>query len=131
MDFCKQLFVLLLAGALLAPTSLFSQETSSTPKSRAAARADAAAAAAIPPSAYNAHPKLAIILVIDQFREDYLERYRADFKGHGFKLFLDKGAYFPDCYYDYANTKTAPATRRSVRVPIPTATASRITIGGT
>jgi predicted AlkP superfamily pyrophosphatase or phosphodiesterase len=61
-----------------------------------------------PPSAYNAHPKLAIILVIDQFREDYLERYRADFKGRGFKLFLDKGAYFPDCYYDYANTKTAP-----------------------
>ena len=81
----------------------------STARSRAAsARADAAALAAIPPSAYNAHPKLVIILVIDQFREDYLERYRADFKGHGFKLFLDKGADFPDCYYDYANTKTAP-----------------------
>jgi hypothetical protein len=61
-----------------------------------------------PPSAYDAHPKLAILLVIDQFREDYLERYRADFKARGFKLFLDKGAYFPDCYYDYANTKTAP-----------------------
>ncbi len=59
-------------------------------------------------SAYNAHPKLVVILVIDQFRADYLERYRADFKGHGFRLFLDKGAYFPDCYYDYANTKTAP-----------------------
>lgn len=61
-----------------------------------------------PPSAYNDHPKLVIMLVIDQFRADYLERYRADFKGHGFKLFLEKGAYFPDCYYDYANTKTAP-----------------------
>ena len=66
------------------------------------------AAHAAPPSAYNAHPKLVIILVIDQFRGDYLERYRADFKGHGFRLFLDQGAYFPDCYYDYANTKTAP-----------------------
>ena len=32
----------------------------------------------------------------------------ADFKGRGFRLFLDKGAYFEDCYYDYANTKTAP-----------------------
>lgn len=63
----------------------------------------------VPPSAYNAHPKLVILLVIDQFREDYLERYRADFKAaHGFRLFLDHGAYFPDCYYDYANTKTAP-----------------------
>jgi predicted AlkP superfamily pyrophosphatase or phosphodiesterase len=59
-------------------------------------------------SAYDGHPKLIILLVIDQFREDYLERYKADLKGRGFRLFLDKGAYFPDCYYDYANTKTAP-----------------------
>ncbi len=58
-------------------------------------------------SAYDAHPKLVIILVIDQFREDYLERYRTDFKGNGFNLFLDHGAYFPDCYYDYANLVTA------------------------
>jgi hypothetical protein len=59
-------------------------------------------------SAYDAHPRLVIILVVDQFRADYLDRYRADFKGRGFRLFLDSGAYFEDCYYDYANTKTAP-----------------------
>ncbi len=58
-------------------------------------------------SAYDAHPKLVIILVIDQFREDYLERYRKDFKGQGFNLFLDHGAYFPDCYFDYGNLVTA------------------------
>jgi predicted AlkP superfamily pyrophosphatase or phosphodiesterase len=63
---------------------------------------------ALPFSAYNDHPKLAIILVIDQFRGDYLDRWRADFKDRGFDLFLEHGAYFPDCYYDYANTKTAP-----------------------
>ena len=62
----------------------------------------------VPFSAYNDHPKLAIILVIDQFRGDYLDRWRADFKNRGFDLFLDHGAYFPDCYYDYANTETAP-----------------------
>jgi arylsulfatase A-like enzyme len=66
----------------------------------------------IPPpawgSAYDGHPRLVVILVIDQFRADYLDRYRADFKGKGFRLFLDHGAYFEDCYYDYANTKTAP-----------------------
>ncbi|HZZ37674.1 MAG TPA: alkaline phosphatase family protein [Acidobacteriaceae bacterium] len=61
-----------------------------------------------PYSAYNDHPRLAIILVIDQFRGDYLDRWRADFKDRGFNLFLDHGAWFPDCYYDYANTKTAP-----------------------
>ncbi len=59
-------------------------------------------------SAYDAHPRLVIILVVDQFRADYLDRYRADLKGRGFRLFLDHGAYFEDCYYNYANTKTAP-----------------------
>ncbi|MHB8301960.1 MAG: alkaline phosphatase family protein [Acidobacteriaceae bacterium] len=56
----------------------------------------------------DTHPKLVIILVIDQLREDYLERYRTDFKGEGFNLFLDHGAYFPDCYFDYGNLMTAP-----------------------
>ncbi len=59
-------------------------------------------------TAYDGRPRLVIILVVDQFRADYLDRYRADLKGRGFRLFLDKGAYFEDCYYDYANTKTAP-----------------------
>jgi hypothetical protein len=59
--------------------------------------------------AYQAPPKLVIILVIDQFRGDYLDRYRTDFKTpNGFNLFLKRGAYFTDCYYDYANTMTAP-----------------------
>jgi predicted AlkP superfamily pyrophosphatase or phosphodiesterase len=59
-------------------------------------------------SAYNGHPKLVVIIVIDQFRGDYLERYRDRFGEGGFRLFLDHGAYFPDCNYDYANTSTAP-----------------------
>src|SRR6201993_4145893 len=58
---------------------------------------------------YNAKPKLVVILVIDQFRGDYLDRYRDDLKTpNGFNLFLKRGAYFSACYYDYANTKTAP-----------------------
>src|SRR5579864_6635828 len=59
-------------------------------------------------SAYNGHPRLIVIIVIDQFRGDYLERYRDQFGDGGFKLFLDHGAYFPDCNYNYANTRTAP-----------------------
>ena len=59
-------------------------------------------------SAYNARPKLVVIIVIDQFRGDYLERYRDQFGDGGFRIFLDRGAYFADCYYDYANTRTAP-----------------------
>ena len=59
-------------------------------------------------SAYNGHPKLVVIVVIDQFRADYLERYRDQFGEGGFRLFLDRGADFTDCNYDYANTRTAP-----------------------
>ena len=48
---------------------LFSASRSRSP-SRRPARADA----------YHAKPKLVIVLVLDQFRGDYLERYRDDFK---------------------------------------------------
>jgi arylsulfatase A-like enzyme len=59
-------------------------------------------------SAYNARPHLVVVIVIDQFRGDYLERYRDQFGDGGFRLFLDHGAYFTDCNYDYVNTRTAP-----------------------
>jgi predicted AlkP superfamily pyrophosphatase or phosphodiesterase len=66
----------------------------------------------LPPSAagqaYVGNPKLIVIVIIDQFRGDYLARDHAQFKGRGFRLFTDEGAWFTDCYYDYANTKTAP-----------------------
>ena len=58
--------------------------------------------------AYSGRPKLIVIVVIDQFRGDYLNRDRAEFKGRGFRLFTEEGAWFTDCYFDYANTKTAP-----------------------
>ena len=58
--------------------------------------------------AFVGRPKLIVIVVIDQFRGDYLQRHRADFKGRGFNLFMKQGAWFTDCYYDYVNTKTAP-----------------------
>jgi len=59
-------------------------------------------------SAYNGRPKLIVVIVIDQFRGDYLDRYRDQFGDGGFRLFLDRGAYFADCNYNYANTRTAP-----------------------
>src|SRR5580704_5653639 len=58
--------------------------------------------------AYDAQPKLVVVLVFDQFRGDYLDRYRADFKAkNGWNLFLKQGEHFTDCYYDYANLVTA------------------------
>ncbi len=60
-------------------------------------------------SAYDGSPKLVIVLVFDQMRGDYLERFRGDFKAkNGWNLFLKQGAHYTDCYYDYANLVTGP-----------------------
>jgi predicted AlkP superfamily pyrophosphatase or phosphodiesterase len=59
-------------------------------------------------SAYNGRPKLVVVIVIDQFRGDYLERYHDQFGDSGFRLLIDHGAYFSNCNYNYANTRTAP-----------------------
>jgi predicted AlkP superfamily pyrophosphatase or phosphodiesterase len=59
-------------------------------------------------SAYNGRPKLVVVIIIDQFRGDYLQRYYDQFGPSGFRLLMDHGAYFSNCNYDYANTRTAP-----------------------
>jgi len=53
-------------------------------------------------------PKLLLIIVIDQFRYDYLVRFRQKFVAGGFNLLLTGGACFADCRYDYATTATGP-----------------------
>lgn len=52
-------------------------------------------------------PKLVVILMVDQFRADYLERFRDRFGKDGFQRLLREGAYFSSCYYPYAVTVTA------------------------
>ena len=53
-------------------------------------------------------PKLVVVLVIDQFRYDYLMRFRPFFVKGGFNRLLEGGAVFTDCRYDYATTITGP-----------------------
>jgi len=57
---------------------------------------------------YPRRPKLIVILVIDQFRYDYLVRFRQQFVEGGFNLLLTGGANFADCRYGYAATVTGP-----------------------
>ena len=61
------------------------------------------AAAAILPAA---PPKLVLAIVIDQFRYDYLLRFRSDYHS-GFARLLEKGAVFTDAHYLHAATVTA------------------------
>ena len=46
-----------------------------------------------------------VVLVVDQLRADYLERFRGLHQG-GFLWLLDNGAYFPDAAYRHAITVT-------------------------
>jgi len=59
-------------------------------------------------SAYNARPKLVVVIVVDQLRGDMIERYHDQFVEGGFRLLMDRGAWFSSCYYNYANLRTAP-----------------------
>ncbi|HTL11208.1 MAG TPA: alkaline phosphatase family protein, partial [Bdellovibrionota bacterium] len=63
-----------------------------------------------------AAPKLTVMLVIDQFRADYLLRFQkrfmaaggADGKVGGFRFLMEKGAYYPDAQYDIMQSMTGP-----------------------
>jgi predicted AlkP superfamily pyrophosphatase or phosphodiesterase len=50
-------------------------------------------------------PKLIVILVVDQLRTDYVERFAPQWT-HGLKRLLDRGAWFRRAAYPYLNTVT-------------------------
>ncbi len=62
----------------------------------------------LPEQPARGKPKLVVVLVIDQFRADYLERFGGSFGTDGFNRLLREGAYFSSCYYPYGETLTAP-----------------------
>jgi hypothetical protein len=51
---------------------------------------------------------LAVLVVFDQLRADYLERWRELFGEGGFHRLERQGAYFPNCHYPFASTFTGP-----------------------
>jgi hypothetical protein len=53
-------------------------------------------------------PKLAVLVVFDQMRADYLERWRELFVPDGFRRLQTEGAWFSNCNYPYAMTATGP-----------------------
>lgn len=54
------------------------------------------------------HPKLTVVVSIDQMRADYLQRFGPYFAEGGFKRLLADGANFQNCFYAHAVTITAP-----------------------
>ncbi len=66
-------------------------------RSRESARGDA------PPA-----PRLVVALLFDQYRDDYLDRFRRVWGRDGFRRLVDGGARFHDCTIPYAQTLTGP-----------------------
>jgi predicted AlkP superfamily pyrophosphatase or phosphodiesterase len=56
----------------------------------------------------NARPKLVLLIVVDQFRYDYLERFGDLFGANGLRRLLRDGASWVDANYDHMPTYTAP-----------------------
>ncbi|MEQ1946346.1 MAG: alkaline phosphatase family protein [Bryobacteraceae bacterium] len=57
-------------------------------------------------SAQVQSPKLVLAIVIDQFRYDYLTRYKSEYTG-GLKRLMDRGAVFTNAYFEHVPTVTA------------------------
>src|SRR5438034_1381182 len=56
----------------------------------------------VPPSSF---PRLVVLLVVDQMRADYIERFKRDWTG-GFRRLLNEGAWFSHTEYPYLFTVT-------------------------
>lgn len=56
----------------------------------------------------KSRPKLILLLVVDQFRADYLLRFEGRFQENGFKFLMHQGAYYPYGQYDILQSMTGP-----------------------
>ena len=84
------------AGALLAAAGVCGQTANSAPSKKAAS----------PQRAEKiARPKLVVLLVVDQMRGDYVDKFRGQWTG-GLKRLLNEGAWFRTAAYPYAATET-------------------------
>ncbi len=56
-------------------------------------------------AAEPARPKLVVVLVVDQMRADYVDKFRGQWTG-GLKRLVEEGAWFRNAAYPYAATET-------------------------
>ncbi|HEY0997618.1 MAG TPA: alkaline phosphatase family protein, partial [Gemmatimonadaceae bacterium] len=80
--------------------------------------APGATGGAMPQAAGGPRPRLVVLLVVDQFRADYLDRFAAQLDG-GLARLAREGAWFSNARHDHGLTETAPghATLLSGRFP--------------
>lgn len=98
----RPLLPLLLLLALLAPAPPARTYAQSRRRDEAARRT--------PPTqrAKPARPRLVLLIAVDQFRYDYIERFGDLFAENGIRRLLREGASWSEANYDHVPTETAP-----------------------
>jgi predicted AlkP superfamily pyrophosphatase or phosphodiesterase len=81
---------------------LFAQTQTQTPTPAAKPKPKPHAEPAV---AQSEHPKLVVLLVVDQMRADYIDKFRGQWTG-GLKRLVDEGAWYRAAAYPYAATET-------------------------
>lgn len=68
---------------------------------------------------YKQRPKLVLVLVIDQFRADFLRKFEKSFipannknEVGGFNYLMSAGAFFPNAEYSVLQSMTCPVDRK-------------------
>src|SRR4051812_15338932 len=59
-------------------------------------------------AAQTRRPRLVLLIAVDQFRYDYLERFGDLFGAGGLRRLVRDGASWAECNYDHVLTETAP-----------------------
>ena len=71
------------------------------------AQASKAKPAAAKSAIHGTRPKLVVMIMVDQMRADYVDKFRGQWSG-GLKRLLEEGAWFRAAAYPYAATQTCP-----------------------
>jgi len=61
-----------------------------------------------PPARAEKKAKLAVLIVFDQMRGDFIDKWQKHFVEGGIKRLQTEGAWFDNCHYPYAMTSTGP-----------------------
>ena len=104
----RRALVFALAAALLSLSPAAAPRRGATQtRGGAPAAADQSAARRGAPAAV-ARPRLVLLVVVDQFRADYLERFGDLFAENGLRRLTARGAQWANANYDHMPTYTAP-----------------------
>jgi len=96
-DRANKIVAMLLALVLLAALSVAAQGSSAQTAAHKTSTKDA--------SSDSSKPKLVVILVVDQMRGDYVDKFQHQWTG-GLKRLVNEGAWFHDAAYPYGATET-------------------------